>query len=122
MNDIGAEIKKIEFNPNDGIPQKEDEVSEQLKDWENIPEFKHHLVEQLMCTFMKEALNNDNGDACLRERLDDIGLESLSLTGVKEFLEPTELVMPEEKIIYGKGTVLERIRYIKELSNRQLFF
>lgn len=117
LNDIGAEIRKIEFNPNDGIPQKEDEVSEQLKDWENIPEFKHHLVEQLMCTFMKEALNNDNGDACLRERLDDIGLESLSLTGVKEFLEPTELVMPEEKIIYGKGTVLERIRYIKGIAD-----
>ncbi len=117
LKGLNAEIKHIEFLPNDGIPEDEDDISRQLGGiWPTLPEFKYSLVGRLLQTFMREALNRDGGDKQLRCRLDEAGLETLSLTGEEEFLYPNTLMMAEEKIIYGAGTTKEHLDYIKELA------
>ena len=117
LKGLDAEIKHMEFLPNDGIPEAEDEISAQLGEiWPTLPEFKYCLVERLLQTFMKEALNRDGGDAELRNRLDEVGLETMCLDEVEDFLYPGTLMMPEEKIIYGPGTVAEHLNYMKELA------
>ncbi len=117
LKGLDAEIKHMEFLPNDGIPEEEDEISAQLGEiWPTLPEFKHCLVERLLQTFMREALNQDGGEEQLRSRLNEVGLETMSLAEAEEFLYPAALMMPEEKIIYGTGTVTEHLAYIKELA------
>lgn len=117
LKELDAEIKHIEFLPSDGIPEDEDDISQQLGGiWPTLPEFKYSLVGRLLQTFMKEALNMDGGDKQLRCRLDEVGLETLSLADVEEFLYPNTLMMEEEKIIYGEGTTKEHLDYMKELA------
>ncbi len=116
LEEIGATIEYIEFLPNDGIPDNEDDISKDLGDiWINIPEFKYALVEQLMSTFMKEALNKDGGNQELRILLDKIGLECIDLSIMSKFWGNHRLCYPEEKIILGKGPFGERLIYAKTL-------
>ena len=112
---IGAEIKHINFNPTDGIPELEDEVTYELKEiWQNLPEFKNSIVEQILSTFMREALNQDGGNAQMRKRLDDLGLETIDLTNENIFLNPQTIIYPEEKVLISGGKLTEQLKYIKD--------
>ncbi len=117
LEEIGATIDHLEFLPNDGIPDMEDDISRELGEmWIKLPEFKYSLVEQLMGTFMPEALNRDGGDLELRKLLDRIGLECIELSDLGEFLWPNTVCYSEEKIILGKGPFVERLEYAKRLT------
>ena len=72
-------IEKIIFDPQDGIPDLEDETSHRLTVWQKIPELKDALPEQLLQTFMPEALNQECKDENLRIRLNAAGLENVDL-------------------------------------------
>jgi hypothetical protein len=112
---LGAAIDRIGFEPEDGVPEMEDEISRTLCIWEEIPELKDCLPEQLLMTFMPEALNQGKWDKALQRKLNRIGLESLDLTEVKTFIEPDIVVMPEEKIIRGGGDRKDRYAYAHQL-------
>lgn len=115
LEKINAEIEHLIFNPPDGIPEKSDEISEELsRIWVNLPEFKNHIVEQILSTFMQEALNKECGNAKMRQRLDKLGLETLDLTEESLFLNPPTTYFSDERILFGKGEFKELLNYIKE--------
>ncbi len=118
LEKINAKIDHVIFDPADGIPERTDEISEELSGvWEKLPEFKGHIVEQLLSTFMQEALNKDHGDAQMRCRLDRLGLETLDLTAEQLFLETPTICFSEEKILFVKKDFQEILQYIKEQAD-----
>lgn len=112
LGTLDAAIEKIIFDPQDGIPDLEDETSHRLTVWQKIPELKDALPEQLLQTFMPEALNQECKDENLRIRLNAAGLENVDLTGVQDYITPKTIVMPEEKVLFGKGSRTEHYAYI----------
>ena len=118
LKKINAEIDHVIFEPADGIPEFMDEISYELRDiWVNLPEFKNHIVEQILSTFMKEALNIDHGDHEMRRRLDGLGLETLDLTEELMFIEPSTIYFTDERILLKKGDFNEQLKYIKEQAD-----
>ncbi len=113
---ICGEIKYLEFHPGDGIPEEGDEVSMQLAQYAKNMEFRYSLAPQLMTTFMKEARNQDGGDKEIRTRLDGIGLETVDLSPMEEFFDPAALLYPEERILWGGGSMEEKLDYAYELA------
>lgn len=111
LRELNAAIEKVVFNPSDGIPDLEDEISRALVIWEQIPELKNSLPQQLLQTFMSEALNQECRDEKLRQRLNAAGLENVDLTEVQDFINPKTIVMMEEKVIRGNGSRQERYEY-----------
>lgn len=115
LKKINAEIEHLEFHPMDGIPDLEDEISNELAGvWVKLPEFKNHIVEQILSTFMPEALNRDAGDAGMRQRLDQLGLESLDLTEEDSFLKPPTIYFSDERILFHTSDFLDELAYVKE--------
>lgn len=113
---LGAQIIHINFQPNDGVPVYKDIISDELEIYRQIPELKDDLVPQLMSTFMKEALNKDDGDQQIRQRLDALGLECIDLSSILYFIEPGALLYPEERVIFGKDQRLNKLDYMKNLA------
>lgn len=111
LSELNATIEKVAFDPGDGIPDLEDDISRKLTIWEQIPELKECLPQQLLQTFMAEALNQHCEDEKLCQRLNVIGLENVDLTDVQEFINPRTIVMMEEKVIRGDGSRKERYEY-----------
>ena len=99
----------------DGLPELVDEVSVELqKIWVNLPEFEDYVVEQLLSTFMPEALNQDNGDKKMRKRLDALGLETIDLSQETFFIEPETVYFSDERILFEKKAFHNRLKYIKQ--------
>lgn len=115
---IHAELLHMHFEPGDGIPDEEDEVSKELLCYRDIPELRHDIVPHLLATFMKEARNQADGDPAMRKRLDKIGLETIDLSDLSDFFHPNSLLYPEERVIFGKGTVDEKLTYIHDLAEK----
>lgn len=115
---IHGEILHLDFEPGDGIPEEEDEVSRQLSCYSDIPELQHDIVPYLMETFMKEARNQDDGDEELRKRLDGIGLETMDMSELDGFFRPEALYYPEERVIFGTGTVDEKVKYAHDMAEK----
>lgn len=115
LGELNAAIEKVVFEPGDGIPDFEDEISRALVIWEQIPELKNSLPEQLLQTFMEEALNQECRDEKLRQRLNAVGLEAVDFTEVQDFINPKTIVMPEEKVIRGNGSRQERYEYAHQV-------
>lgn len=113
---IHAKIEHIEFDPNDGIPEMKDEISEKLGIYKSIAEFKHNLTPQLLATFMKEARNQDDGDTVLRKRLNAIGLEVIDMSQMESFFNPGTLMYSEERVIFGEGILEEKLDYAYRLA------
>lgn len=114
--ELGAQIIHINFQPNDGLPIYKDMISDELEIYKQIPELRNDLVPQLMSTFMKEALNKDDGDQQLRQRLDAIGLECIDLSSILYFMEPCALLHPEERVIFGKDEISLKLNYMKNMA------
>lgn len=113
---LDAEINHMVFFPSDGIPDYEDEVARELSSiWVKFPEFKDCIVEQLLSTFMPEALGVANGNADMRRRLNGIGLERMDLSSEYRFLMPETVCYPEEKILSAGGNFKEKLTYIKNM-------
>ncbi len=110
---IGGEVEQIEFLPCGGIPQ-EDEISRELQVYRDDPEFRYNLAPQLTATFMREARNEDGGDARMRQRLDGIGLEAVDLSQMEGFFQSKLMLYPEERVIRGEGTIRERLEYARQ--------
>ena len=118
LKNINAEIEHVIFEPADGIPEFQDGISDELSDiWINLPEFKNHIVEQILSTFMKEALNIDREDTGMRRRLNKLGLETLDLTEELMFIEPPTIYFSDERILLTKGDFKEQLKYIKEQAD-----
>ncbi|MCI8983350.1 MAG: hypothetical protein HFG78_13255 [Hungatella sp.] len=113
---IGGEVGQIEFCPGDGIPREEDGISKELEAYRDDPEFRYNLAPQLIATFLKEARNQDSGDSRMRQRLDEIGLETVDLSQMEEFFQPKRMWYPEERVIRGKGTIQERLEYARQIA------
>lgn len=113
---LDAHIKHTNFQPNDGVPEYKDVISDELQIYRQIPELRNDLVPQLMSTFMKEALNKDDGDPQLRQRLDGLGLECIDLTSVLYFMEPGVLLYPEERVIFGKDKISDKLDYMRNMA------
>lgn len=116
LRTLDAAIEKTVFDPQDGVPELEDETSHRLTVWQKIPELKDALPEQLLQTFMPEALNQECKDENLKIRLNAAGLENVDLTGVQEYIAPKSIVMPEEKVLFGKGSRTEHYAYIHHVA------
>lgn len=114
---IDTKLLHINFEPGDGIPE-EDEISKELRCYYDIPELRHDVIPHLLATFMKEARNQADGDPGMRKRLDKIGLETMDLSDLNDFFHPDALLYPEERIIFGKGTVDEKLTYIRDLAEK----
>lgn len=113
---LGAEIKHMVFLPSDGSPDCEDGVAKELASiWVKFPEFKDCIVEQLLSTFMPEALGIDNGNSDMGRRLDKIGLERMDLLAESSFLMPQTVCYPEEKVLSSGGDFKEKLTYIKDM-------
>lgn len=113
---LDAEIKHMVFSPSDGNPEYEDGVTKELSSiWVKLPEFKDCIVEQLLSTFMPEALGVDNGNPDMRRRLDKIGLERMDLSKESRFIMPQTVCYPEEKILSAGGDFKEKLTYIKNM-------
>lgn len=115
---IHGEIWHLDFEPGDGIPEEKDEISEKLGEYQSIPEFQYDLIPYLMATFMDEAKNQDRGDDSVRKRLNEIGLETMDLSELNEFFHPGVLLYPEERVIFGKGMVEEKLKYAHDLAEK----
>ncbi|MCI9594114.1 MAG: hypothetical protein HFG51_08205 [Lachnospiraceae bacterium] len=115
---IHGEIWHLDFDPSDGIPDEKDEISEKLGECQSMPEFQYDLIPYLMATFMDEAKNHDGGDDKVRKKLDEIGMETMNLSELNEFFHPGVLLYPEERVIFGKGKVEEKLRYAHDLAEK----
>lgn len=115
---IHAEILYLDFEPGDGIPEDEDEISKELVCYRDIPEFKYDMIPHLIATFMKEARNQDNGDKQIRKKLDELGLETMDISGLDDFFHPDVLLYQEERVIFGKGTIDEKLTYVYDLAEK----
>ena len=110
LQTIGAQIDNIVFQPMDGLPELVDEVSVELqKIWVNLPEFEDYVVEQLLSTFMPEALNQDNGDKKMRKRLDALGLETIDLSQETFFIEPETVYFSDERYCHRQAHIIRSI-------------
>lgn len=118
LTEIQAEIQHLDFEPGDGIPEEEDEISRKLNCYHEMPEFQFDLIPHLMATFMKEARNQDGGNRELRRRLDEIGLETMDLSGLDTFFHPKSLLYPEERVFFGEGTIEEKLKYAYDLAEK----
>lgn len=111
---LDAKIEYLTFLPPDGIPEYIDETANKLsKIWINIPEFKNHIVEQILSTFMQEALNFDGNHPSMRRRLNEIGVETIDLSKEFKFMRPKTILYPEEKIVFGCKNFHECLSYVK---------
>lgn len=115
---IHGEISGLDFEPGDGIPEEEDEVSKKLNCYQDIPELRHDIVSYLVATFMKEARNQDDGVGEVRKKLDEIGLETIDISKLDDFFHPGALLYPEERVLFGKDTIEEKLTYAYELAER----
>lgn len=113
---LDAQIIHINFMPNDGLPVYKDIISDELEIYRQIPELRNNLVPQLMSTFMKEALNKDENDGQLRQKLDTVGLECIDLSDILYFMEPGTLLHPEEWVIFGKEDIFYKLKYMQNLA------
>ena len=115
LRSINAQVDNVVFQPTDGVPEFVDGISEELQDiWGKLPEFKDYIVEQLLSTFMPEALNQDHGDKKMRRRLDELGLETIDLSRESFFLEPKTIYFSDERILFERKTFQNRLQYIKQ--------
>lgn len=116
LKKLKAQIEQICFLPPEGLQDLlEDETARELADvWQKLPEFKNHIVEQILSTFMKEALNEDENDPDMRRRLDELGLETLDLSQESLFIHPDTVYYPEEKLLFVEKDFREQLSYIKE--------
>lgn len=115
---IHGEILHVDFEPDDGIPEEEDEIAGKLGKCQYIPEFQPDLVPHLMATFMEEARNQDGGNKKLRKKLDEIGLETMDLSVLNEFFHPGAILYPEERVLFGGGMTEGKISYVRDLAER----
>jgi len=115
---ICGEIRHLDFEPGDGIPEEEDEISRKLSCYHDIPELQYDIIPHLISTFMKEARNQDGGDRQVRKRLDEIELETMDMSGMDDFFHPGALLYPEERVLFGKGTVEEKLTYAYDLAEK----
>lgn len=115
---IHGEIQHLDFEPGDGIPEEEDEISRELGCYHDIPELRYDIIPHLMATFMKEARNQDGGNKEVRKRLDGIGLETIDMSEMDDFFHPGALLYPEERVLFGKGTVNEKLTYAYDLAEK----
>lgn len=115
LQTINAQIDKIIFDPADGLPELADEVTNALQNiWVTLPEFKDYMVEQLLATFMPEALNLDNGDPKMRKRLDELGLQTIELSHENLFLAPETVYFSDERILFERKSFQSQLQYIKQ--------
>lgn len=115
---IHGEIWHLDFEPGDGISDEKDEISDKLGNCQSIPEFQPDLVPYIIATFMEEAKNQDGGDERVRKKLDEIGLETMDLSGLNEFFHPGVLLYPEERVLFGRGRVEEKLKYAYDLAEK----
>lgn len=85
LKNIRAEITNINFSPSDGIPDYEDQISEELHIWETIDEFKYNLTERIFSTFMPET-KGIYFDAETEKNILALGLESVILPESENYL------------------------------------
>ena len=113
---LDAQIEHVIFDPSDGIPTFTDEIADQLKEiWVGLEEFKGCITEQILSTFMQEALNRDGGNTKMRKRLDALGLEIMDISKEMLFIEPNRICYPEEKILSSLERQKEQIAYLKKV-------
>ena len=106
LKKLNAQIEQICFLPPDGLRDLlEDETARELeKVWQRLPEFEDHIVEQILSTFMREALNEDGNDPLMRRRLDELGLETLDLSrGGEVYSSAHDLLSGGKTPICGEG-------------------
>lgn len=115
LKKLNAQIEQICFLPPDGLRDLlEDETARELeKVWQKLPEFEDHIVEQILSTFMREALNEDGNDPQMRRRLDELGLETLDLSREERFIHPPTIYYPEEKLLFVEKDYRKQLSYIK---------
>lgn len=115
LKKLNAQIEQICFLPPDGLRDLlEDETARELeKVWQRLPEFEDHIVEQILSTFMREALNEDGNDPLMRRRLDELGLETLDLSREERFIHPPTIYYPEEKLLFVEKDYRKQLSYIK---------
>lgn len=93
---IQANIERIVFNTSSGVPENNwdcQETWEQVRAWVPCP------AEQLLMTFMPEALSEASTQEEERQ-FKEIGLELLDLRKYKSFIGQKELLTEEEMIFY----------------------
>lgn len=113
---LDAQIEHVIFEPADGIPTFIDEIADQLKEiWVGLEEFKGCITEQILSTFMQEALNRDGGNTKMRKRLDALGLEIMDISKEMLFIEPNRICYPEEKILSFLESQKDQIAYLKKV-------
>lgn len=94
---VGAEITHLNFDPCTGVPAASNEA---LGAWKDVDDFTSCLAEQLLTTFMPEALN-DVRDSQTAARLTAIGLELVDLTAYRAFNgRGDEQLTDEERIFF----------------------
>lgn len=109
---IGADINEIIFNPPMGIPSLYDDVSEQMKVWKYNLEFLNSLTQQLLDTFMIEALNEDRKNPESRKAMNIAGLELMDGNIISKVLYPNQLVTDEERVFINNYLSDEVIGYM----------
>lgn len=113
---LEAQIEHVIFDSPDGIPGFIDEITDQLKEiWVELEEFKGCITEQILSTFMQEALNRDGGNPETRKRLDALDLETMDISKEMYFIEPNRICYPEEKILSSMESQKEQIAYLKKI-------
>lgn len=96
---IGAEIKNVIFVSDGRASMVKDELSDKMRIWEEIPDFKYCLIPRLLGTFEKAAKNQAELKGELRRRLDQVGMESVDLSMYQNFLSPSSPQTDEERIL-----------------------
>lgn len=95
---VGAEIRQV-IVPEGQAGMVKDELSDKMRVWEEIPDFKYCLIPRLLGTFEEAARNQAEPKGELRRRLDQVGMESVDLTAYQNFLTPSFPQTDEERIL-----------------------
>lgn len=96
---IGAEIKDVIFVLDGHSNMVKDELSDEIRVWEEIPDFKYCLIPRLLDTFDRAAKNQAEPKSEFRQRLDQVGMESVDLTAYQNFLSPSCPQTDEERLL-----------------------
>ena len=96
---IDASIRKIKFCKDRAF----DDISQDMRIWTELPDFKYCLIPRLLSTFEHEATGNTSTEE-EEKRLKQIGIEEVDLNPYRRFLLPDFPCTDEERVmLYVRG-------------------